>query len=162
VAIIYKIYYDNVPVDVEPGLVKAYIGSSLSEDPHYWGSMSERGEARMRDDHARAGLPIVRRRETLWQGPADDTLLSREYALITAHRTNIPAYGYDLMPMLRGVNLALVFHWDKPRSPIQSTTDCPYGVYTIHLRGEPEFWTTFTDLDGNTEEVYRGPHASKA
>jgi hypothetical protein len=32
----------------------------------------------------------------------------------------------------------------------------------IHLRGEPEFWTTFTDLDGNTEEVYRGPSPSKA
>ena len=50
----------------------------------------------------------------------------------------------------------------KPRSPIQSTTDCPYGVYTIHSRGEPEFWTKFTDLDGTTEEVYRGPHAIKA
>jgi hypothetical protein len=46
-------------------------------------------------------------------------LLSREYALITAHRTNIPSYGYNPMPMLPGVNLALAFHWDKPRSPIQ-------------------------------------------
>jgi hypothetical protein len=36
----------------------------------------------------------VRRREILWQGPADAALLSREYALITAHRTNIPNYGY--------------------------------------------------------------------
>jgi hypothetical protein len=154
VAIIYKIHYDNVG--------KAYIGSSLSEDPNYWGSMSERGEARMRDDHARAGLPIVRRREILWQGPADATLLSSEYALITGHRTNIPAYGYNLMPMLPGVNLPLAFHWDKPGGVIASTTDCPYGVYTIHCHGEPEFWTTFTDLDNNTVEVYRGPHKSRA
>jgi pyruvoyl-dependent arginine decarboxylase (PvlArgDC) len=53
VATIYKVHYDNVPVDVEPGLMKANIGSSLSEDRNYWGSMSERGEARMREDHAR-------------------------------------------------------------------------------------------------------------
>ena len=103
----------------------------------------------------------MRRREILWRGPQDDTLLSREYALITAHRTNIPAHGYNLMPMLDGVNVTK-FHWHKPRSPIQSTTDCPYGTYTIHLRGEPPFWTKFTDLDGNYIERYRGPHPSKA
>lgn len=152
-AIIYKIHYDNVG--------KAYIGSSLSEDLNYWGSMSQRGQDRMRDDHARPGLPIKRRREILWQGPPDPTLLSRECALITAHRTNIPAYGYNLMPMLSGINVTK-FHWDGPRSPIQKTTDFPYGVYTIHLRGELPFWTTFTDLDGNEEEVYRGPHATRA
>jgi hypothetical protein len=154
VAIIYKIHYDNAG--------KAYIGSSLSEDPNYWGSMSRRGEDRMRDDHARAGLSIVRRREILWQGPADATLLSREYALITKHRTNIPAYGYNLMPMLPGVNLPLVFRWNTPRGVSQSTINCPYGVYTGHYHGEPEFWTTFTDLDGATVEVYRGPSKTKA
>ena len=63
--------------------------------------------------------------------------------------------------MLSGINVTK-FHWDGPRSPIQTTTDCPYGVYTIHLRGELPFWTTFTDLDGNEEEVYRGPHATRA
>jgi hypothetical protein len=162
VATIYKVHYDNVPVDVEPGLMKANIGSSLSEDPNYWGSMSERGEALMRDDHARRGCPSCGGARSCGKVPPTTPLLSREYALITAHRTNIPAYGYNLMPALPGVNLALVFHWDKPRSPIRSTTDCRYGVYTIHLRGEPEFWTKFTDLDGTTEEVYRGPHASKA
>lgn len=160
-AIIYKIHYDNVPVGVEARFVKAYIGSSVSEDPNYWGSMSPRGDARMRDDHARAGLPIVRRREILWQGPADGTLLPREYGLITAHRTNIPTYGYNLMPMLPGVNVTK-FHWDLPNGSIQSTTDCPFGVYTIHLRGEPDFWTVFADLDDNTEEVYRGPSPHKA
>jgi len=48
------------------------------------------------------------------------------------------------------VNLPLVFNGDRPRSVISSTIDCPYGAYTIHRDGEPEFWTTFTDLDGNT------------
>jgi hypothetical protein len=154
VAIIYKIHYDNVG--------RAYIGSSLFEDPNYWGSMSDRGQGRIRDDHARAGLPIVRRREILWQGPADANLLSREYALITEHGTNLPDKGYNLMPMLPGVNIPLVFHWDKPRAVIHSTINCPYGVYTVHCNGEPEFWTTFTDLDGNTVEVYRGPYKSRA
>jgi len=48
------------------------------------------------------------------------------------------------------VNLPLGFNGDRPRSVISSTIDCPYGAYTIHRDGEPEFWTTFTDLDGNT------------
>jgi hypothetical protein len=61
VAIIYKIHYDNVG--------KAYIGSSLKGDANYWGSMSERGEARMRDDcprgaanRAAARDPVARSR----------------------------------------------------------------------------------------------------
>jgi len=49
--------------------------------------------AQAADPAAAPGLPIVRRREFLWQGPADATLQSSEYALIPAHRTNIPAYG---------------------------------------------------------------------
>ena len=59
-AIIYKIHYDNVG--------KADIGSSLSADPDYWGSMSPMGVTHIRDDHARVGLPVVRRREILWEG----------------------------------------------------------------------------------------------
>jgi hypothetical protein len=88
VAIIYKIHYDNVG--------KAYIGSSLRADPDYWGSMSPTGVTRMRDDHARVELPFERRREILWEGEPAASLLSREYAIIKAHRTNIPTHGYNL------------------------------------------------------------------
>ncbi|MGB8403109.1 MAG: hypothetical protein WCE30_03420 [Mycobacterium sp.] len=148
-AIIYKIHYDNVG--------KAYIGSSVPADPNYWGSMSPMGLARMQEDHARAGLPIVRRREILWEGDRDDTLTKREYALITAHRTNIPAYGYNLMPMLEGVNIPKKITWDPPNGgDIQRSTNWPHGVYTIHLRGERPYWSTFTDLDGDVIELYRG------
>jgi len=154
-AIIYKIHYDNVG--------KAYIGSSLGADPDYWGSMSPTGSARIRDDHARVGLPIERRREILWQGEPDDTLLAREYALITAHRTNIPEYGYNLMPMLEGVNIPPKVRWHPPgRGVIQETTNCPYGTYTIHIHGEPDFWSNFTDLDGDTVELYRGRSKAQA
>jgi hypothetical protein len=55
-----------------------------------------------------------------------------------------------------------VAYGNRCGNPVNFWGDCPYGVYTIHSRGEPEFWTKFTDLDGTTEEVYRGPHASKA
>jgi hypothetical protein len=165
-AIIYKIHYVNVPVEGDEaadGMVKAYIGSSLSEDPNYWGSMFPMGLKRIRDDHERLGLPIERRREILWQGEPDATLLPREYALITEHRTNIPAYGYNRMPMREGVNIPRRFNWDPPgRGVIQKTTDCVYGMYTIHIHGEPEWWSTFTDLDGVTRELYRGRSKAKA
>jgi hypothetical protein len=122
VAIIYKIPYPNTG--------KAYIGSSISGREDYYGSMSERGIALMEADHARGGLPVVRGpREILWRGPADDTLLAREYATITAHRTNDPAYWYNLMPMLVGVNIAAKFNWDhNPVTHVDTTTDCPYGA----------------------------------
>ena len=153
-AIIYKIHYDNVG--------KAYIGSSVSENPNYWGSMSARGQTRIRDDHARAGVPIKRRREILWQGPHDPTTLrKREFALITAHRTNVPTHGYNLNPMLPGVNIALKLDWDPPGGVIATAT-CPWGMYRVHCVGEPEFWAEFTDLDGNMEEKYRGKSKDKA
>jgi hypothetical protein len=41
-------------------------------------------------------------------------LLSREYALIKAHPTNIPARGYNLMPTLEGVNIPRKVKWHPP------------------------------------------------
>ena len=150
-AIIYKIHYVNVPVggdEAADGMVKAYIGYSLSEDPNYWGSMFPMGLKRIRDDHDRVGLPIERRREILWRGEPDATLTPREYALITEHRTNIPAYGYNRMPMLEGVNIPRRFNWDPPGSGvrIQKTTDCRLrDVHHSHPRRTLVVVRQFTD-----------------
>ena len=163
-AFIYQTHFDNVG--------KSYIGSSLHDNrDDYFGSMSQRGQARMEADHARAGQPILRRREILWQGPADDTLLSREYALITERGTNHPDIGYNLMPMLVGVNIAVKFNWKHDPITHVDSTDCPYGLYR-KLQAQPDvgdtcsyckrpwgeqtrglYWLEFTDLDGNTEQV---------
>ena len=98
--------------------------------------MTKRGEARMVRTmpaqgvyHRAAALDPVAR-------SLRPTLLSREYALITAHRTNIPAYGYNLMPMLSGVNVTK-FHRDSPQSYPAKHNRLPLRGIHARCNGEP-------------------------
>jgi hypothetical protein len=137
--VLYTIHYDNV--SNADGGVKGYTGSSLRDlapdDPYFAhdGSMTARGKRRMLAAHASLGVPVVRRVDILWQGPDDGTLVKRELRMIGALRHNDPRYGFNLMPQLPGVNIAVKLDWThNPVTHVCSTDPNKFAFAVFHKR----------------------------
>jgi hypothetical protein len=75
------------------------------------------------------GVDVVRRVQILWQGPDDGTLVKRELQMIIALRHNDPRHGFNLMPQLVGVNIALKLDWTHNQvTHVHSTNPEPSRV----------------------------------
>jgi hypothetical protein len=137
VAVIYTIHYDNVPIAI--GGVMGYTGSSrrdlAPDDPYFAhdGSMTPRGKRRMHAAHDRLGVKVARRVEIWWQGPDDNTLVQRELEMLSALRRNDPRYGFNLMPQLVGVNIAVKLDWThNPDTHVDSTSPASFAFAVFH------------------------------
>ena len=186
-AVLYTIHYDNVPNTT--GGIMGYTGSSHrdlgAEDPYFAhdGSMTARGKRRMVASHVRHGVDVVRRAEIIWQGPYDDTLVKRELDAISSLHHNDPRYGYNLMPQLVGINIAVKLDWThdtvthidtssldsfryaqfhKRESSRTPDGMCSYrGVRGRHHCGgpwgqaDPTRWAKVRSLDGAEQELWK-------
>lgn len=77
----------------------------------------------------------MRRVQILWQGTDDGTLVKRELQMISALRHNDPRHGFNLMPQLVGVNIALKLDWTHNQvTHVHSTNPDKFAFAVFHKR----------------------------